>query len=282
MISEIMYHPSDENASEYIELLNISDTPVSLYDSDKGAPWWLADGVVYAFQTNVVLQPGERMLVVEDLAKLRSYSFDPSIRKYQWSSGRLNDGGEAIQLNRPGPTRADGSRSYVRVDRVNYDNDFPWPLETSGDGLALRKISEKSYGNDFINWTASEPTPGNVFGSDSYALWSADRGVLGVYGDPDDDGRSNLIEYALGSDPMVADAGPGFSYENEGHQVRLGLGVSLEAPDVDLIIERSSNLETWQGVDLTPTEIVGRVQVREISLPIGERWFFRLNATLKP
>jgi hypothetical protein len=65
-----MYHPSDENASEYIELLNISDTPVSLYDFDKAAPWWLADGVVYAFQPNVVLQPGERMLVVEDLAKL--------------------------------------------------------------------------------------------------------------------------------------------------------------------------------------------------------------------
>jgi hypothetical protein len=81
---------------------------------------------------------------------------------------------------------------------------------------------------------------------------------------------------------MVADAGLGFSHENEGHEVRLGLGVSLEAPDVDLLIERSSDLETWQGVDLTPTEIIGRVQVREISLPIGERWFFRLNATLKP
>ena len=282
LISEIMYHPSDENASEYIELLNISDTPVSLYDFEKAAPWRLADGVVYAFQPNVVLQPGERILVVEDLAKLGSYSFNPSIRKYQWSSGRLNDGGESVQLNRPGPSRGDGSRSYVRVDRVNYDDNFPWPLEAGGDGLALRKISEKSYGNDFINWTASEPTPGNVFGADSYALWSADRGVSGVYADPDEDGRSNLIEYALGSDPRVADAGPGFSYKNEGHEVRLGLGVSLEAPDVDLLIERSSDLETWQGVDLTPTEIVGRVQVREISLPIGERWFFRLNATLKP
>lgn len=282
VISEIMYHPSDENASEYIELLNISDTPVSLYDFDKAAPWWLADGVVYAFQPNVVLQPGERMLVVEDLAKLGPYNFNPSIKKFQWTSGRLNDGGEAVQLNRPGPSRGDGSRSYVRVDRVNYDDDFPWPLETGGDGLALRKISEKSYGNDFINWTASEPTPGSVFGADSYALWSADRSVISAYGDPDEDGRSNLIEYALGSDPMVADAGLGFSHENEGHEVRLGLGVSLEAPDVDLLIERSSDLETWQGVDLTPTEIIGRVQVREISLPIGERWFFRLNATLKP
>ena len=165
---------------------------------------------------------------------------------------------------------------------MNYDDDFPWPLEAGGEGLALRKISEKSYGNDFINWTASEPTPGSVFGADSYALWSADRGVTGVHGDPDEDGRSNLIEYALGSDPMVADAGPGFRYEKEGYEVRLGLGVSLEAPDVDLLIERSSNLKTWQEVDLTPTEIVGRCQMRVISLPIGERWFFRLNATLKP
>ena len=282
VISEIMYHPSDLNASEYLELLNVSDVPVRMYDSEKAAPWRLADGVVYSFQTNVILQPGERMIVVEDLARIGPYDFNPSVRKYQWSSGKLSNGGETVQLNRPGPRRDDGSQSYVRVDRVNYDDDFPWPLEAGGDGSALRKISEKSYGNDFINWTASEPTPGNVSGAGSYTLWSAAKGGLDVNGDPDGDGRSNLVEYALGSDPAVPDSGPGFSYENKRDEVRLGLGVSLDAPDVDLIIERSSNLETWRGVDLTPTEIVGRIQVRELSLPIGERWFFRLNATLKP
>ncbi|MDB4759568.1 lamin tail domain-containing protein, partial [Akkermansiaceae bacterium] len=282
VISEVMYHPSDDNASEYLELLNISQSPVRLDDVEKAAPWRITDGIEYTFQSNVVLQPGERMLLVEDLAALDAYNLDPSLKKFQWTSGRLNNGGETVQVDRPGPLKDDGSRSYVRVDRVNYDDEFPWPLDAAGGGAALRKIAEKSYGNDFINWTSSAPTPGKAPGAGSFALWAADHGNLTVAGDPDGDGRSNLIEYALGSNPIVPEAGPPFSYVNHGQNVQLGIGISLDAPDVDLVIERSNDLDSWNPVDLTPTEIVGRIQVRELSLPIGERWFFRLNACLKP
>ena len=39
VISEIMYHSADAPQAEYVELLNISDGPVTLYDADLGIPW---------------------------------------------------------------------------------------------------------------------------------------------------------------------------------------------------------------------------------------------------
>jgi len=282
VISEVMYQPAAVGASEYIELLNISKEPVALYDVEKNAAWRIGDGLEFVFPQNVMLQPGERLLLVEDLAGLDTYNLDPALRKFQWTSGRLNNGGESIQLDRPGPLEDDGDRSYVRVDRVNYDDEFPWPIEAAGGGSALRKISETSYGNDFINWVAAAPSPGGVSGSGSFAAWAAAKGDLTAAGDPDLDGISNLMEYALGTDPQIPNAGPPFYYSIDGGSASLGLGVSLDVSDVDLVIERSDDMETWSSIDLTPTEIVGRIQLRQLELPLGKRWFFRLNARLKP
>lgn len=281
VISEIMYDPP-LGASEYIELLNISDSPVRLYDSEKRAPWGLTSGIVYAFQTNVVLDPGERMFVVQDLSALSAYNFNPLVRRYQWSSGRLNNGGEAIELIRPGPLRNDGRRAYTRVDRVKYDDDEPWPLGAQGSGLALRKISEGSYGNDFMNWIEASPTPGNTPDSGRYELWAADRGGLTVGGDADGDQIPNLLEYAMGTNPMVANENSTFEFRYLQNSIQLDLGVSVAASDVDLMIERSSDLSTWTRVNLTPTETINGIQKSELALPLWERYFFRAKAELKP
>ena len=103
-----------------------------------------------------------------------------------------------------------------------------------------------------------------------------------IEGDPDLDGLTNLTEYALGSDPDVQNANPPFSYQKVGQTIELSMGVSLDAPDVELVIERSADMRSWQRINLTPVKIIGRIQLREISLPLEERWFFRLNAALKP
>ena len=55
VINEIMYHPATDADAEYIELLNISGVPVTLFDFVTMEPWRLSDdsGVDFRFPTDV-------------------------------------------------------------------------------------------------------------------------------------------------------------------------------------------------------------------------------------
>jgi hypothetical protein len=67
------------------------------------------------------------------------------------------------------------------------------------------------------------PVP-NSLDPNSYVYWKSRTGLTeglddGYDDDPDEDNMNNLVEFALGADPMAADAEsflPGFSFENEG------------------------------------------------------------------
>ena len=84
--------------------------------------------------------------------------------------GKLSDGGEKLQLARPGDVDEFGQRSYIRIDRVNYSDgsharDIPgnadlWPTEPDGEGQSLSRIAADLYGNDPNNWNATTPSPG--------------------------------------------------------------------------------------------------------------------------
>ena len=60
------------------------------------------------------------------------------------------------------PGELDGSvRMYIRVDRVAYDDEAPWPTKPdNSDDYTLHRIAPNLYGNDVINWNADAPTPG--------------------------------------------------------------------------------------------------------------------------
>jgi hypothetical protein len=51
VISEIMYNPAGpaNGDAEYFELLNVTDAPVTLYDSVKGKAWRISDGIDFEF-----------------------------------------------------------------------------------------------------------------------------------------------------------------------------------------------------------------------------------------
>ena len=70
VISEIMYHPSSHDDAEYVELTNISDQPVPLFDPIEYLPWRFQDnedgsGISLYFPMNpaLELQPGERVVI---------------------------------------------------------------------------------------------------------------------------------------------------------------------------------------------------------------------------
>jgi hypothetical protein len=161
VISEIMYHPLGAN-SEYIELYNISANSVSLEDAVTGARWKMSDGIDLIFPAESTLESGQFMLIVKD-AILFSMAY-PDVPEgtaiLEWRIGSLSNGGERIDLSMPGDVNGLGERQYIRVDRVNYDDAFPWPISPDGTGTALKRLDFYSYGNDVSNWTAAPASPG--------------------------------------------------------------------------------------------------------------------------
>jgi hypothetical protein len=176
VINEIMYHPDAPADAEYVELLNISSAPVTLYDPVEQAPWQFSDsaGIEFLFPVDppVTLGAGEYLLLVKDIDRFSSrYTPPAGVQIMAWNLGNLADGGEKLQLSKPGGTDADGTRQWIRVDRVVYSDgshpqDFagntdPWPAQADGQGQSLSRTAASAYGNDPDNWHAATPSPGS-------------------------------------------------------------------------------------------------------------------------
>jgi len=175
VISEIMYHPEifwGNWDAEYIELYNISDQTVNLYDVN-GMPWQFTSGIDFTFPPNTTLPPYTALLLVRDVNAFNSdFNAPPGIQMFQWSDSRLNNDGEKIEISMPGDYDENGTLQYIRIDRVTYSDgshpeDFdgitdPWPTQANGLGKSLARIDPNLYGNEPNNWQAADPTPGIV------------------------------------------------------------------------------------------------------------------------
>ncbi|MBP7049513.1 MAG: lamin tail domain-containing protein [Phycisphaerae bacterium] len=178
VINEIMYHPSGSEEAEYVELLNISDSAVTLYDATEQAPWRFTDDpddpaieLLFPSDSPVTLGPGEYLVLTKDLTAFKAtYAVPAGMQVLAWTFGRLTDDSEKVQLSRPGEVEDDDAREWIRVDRVAYSDgshpeDFadgvdPWPVEANGQGKSLSRIDPQTYGNDPANWQPAPPTPG--------------------------------------------------------------------------------------------------------------------------
>ena len=178
VITEIMYHPDSPADAEYVELLNISDSEVPLYNFTTEEPWRFTDdpdnpGIEFLFPSDppVSVASGEYILMVKDLATFSSkYTVPGGTQIFVWGAGRLDNGGEKVQISMPGDVDAEGIRQYIRVDRIRYSDgshqdDFaggvdPWPTGADGLGSSLSRLYSHYYGNDPNNWQAATPSPG--------------------------------------------------------------------------------------------------------------------------
>ena len=177
VINEIMYHPAADGDAEYVELLNISTGPVTLFNFASGEPWRLMDesGINLRLPTDapITIESGEHVLLVRNLAAVRKcYDVPADAKTFAWGSGKLDNQGEKLQLLKPGDVDDEGTRYWIEVDRVSYSDgshgeEFsggidPWPGEADGDGPSLNRLFPSRYGNDPNNWHATIPTPGSV------------------------------------------------------------------------------------------------------------------------
>jgi hypothetical protein len=173
----------------------------------------------------------------------------------------LNNGGEAVQL-----TGADG----LPVKSFAYDDSFPWPAAADGHGPSLILIAPSTNPDHTVatNWRSSAQSEGNPGGSDSIPF-TGDPG-----GDTDSDGYSNLIEYALGPNPIITTAaGP------EG--MTFTVPVMTGADDVLLTGEVSTALTGWAPADLIGTT-TSNLTFRVPTSASGENQvFFRAKVRLR-
>lgn len=164
VINEIMYHPeSDSENEEYIELYNITGLPVVLqkYDAGKGEiAWRFTDGIEYAFPLGTTIPAYGYLLVVKDRTSFKATYTVDGVAVLGPYDKQLRNGGEKVEISMPGGVDELGERQYIRVDRVNYDNEDPWPTGPDGAGSSLTRKQADEYGNDVINWDANSPTPG--------------------------------------------------------------------------------------------------------------------------
>ncbi|MEM7393439.1 MAG: hypothetical protein AAF492_13930, partial [Verrucomicrobiota bacterium] len=164
---------------EYIELQNILDLPVPLFDPAYPTnTWTLSAAVDYVFPTGVVMDACGTLLVVPtNPAAFRSmYSIDVSIPIYGPWTGALNNAGESVKLRRPGAPELLGFVPRILTDKVNYQPHAPWPVQPDGGGPALERIALYAYGNDPVNWRASVPggTPGGAGGARQHMTVAVD------------------------------------------------------------------------------------------------------------
>jgi hypothetical protein len=209
VFSQIYYDalPGDD---EYLELLNITDQAVTLYDVEHSTNTWrLAGGVDFTFPEAVSLAPGGRLLVVATPVDdyLATHVVPPGVQVLGPFIGALDNGGEALELHRPDPPQTTdpdvGYVPQVLVERVRYDNRSPWPPLAAGYGAALLRKDPNSFGNDPANWTTD--LDGDAMGDD----WEAGHLLSPFYAgdammDSDADGWSNALEYLYSTDPWDA------------------------------------------------------------------------------
>jgi hypothetical protein len=148
IVSEIMYHPSDEGGGKkFIEVMNTSDS-VTL---DLGGVRFTS-GIEFSFAPGARLVPGARVVVTQS----------------QFENGTsLGNGGETIKIE-------DANNSTVT--EFTYDDSAPWPTAPDGGGPSLVLIQPGTRPNPNIatNWRSSAFHDGNPGTSDAILFGDED------------------------------------------------------------------------------------------------------------
>ncbi|NLH17644.1 MAG: lamin tail domain-containing protein, partial [Phycisphaerae bacterium] len=174
VISEIMYNPaSTDTGGEYIEIRNTGTTAVELMSwvtiqqSDDPVdlvteyqPWRITGEVEFTFPANRTIPAGGFLIVAQNPTAFKAkYPAVPAARVLGPYEGKLNNGGGNILLTQPGDHEWGKDQYLIPRDKVEYDDETPWPVAPDGGGPSLNRIVPSLYGNDPANWQAAAANP---------------------------------------------------------------------------------------------------------------------------
>jgi hypothetical protein len=153
VINEIHHSPDPKQERvEFVELYNRGTNAVDLGN------WKLSGGVKFTIPTNTVMAVGGYLVLAEDPAALKAkYGTAGALGPWE---GSLNGDGEKLTLRDAGGNR---------VNEVDYQLGFPWPIVGSAPGPSIELINPDLDNSLGGNWRASAsgsapsqvgPTPG--------------------------------------------------------------------------------------------------------------------------
>ncbi len=304
-VSEIQYHPAGPSAAEaaarvgvtaddfeYLELMNIGTNTLTL----TGA--YFSQGLGFTFPA-ATLGAGRRLVLAKTPAAfaLRYPSCGAAV--FGPYDGQLDNAGERLELT-----------DVCGENILDFEYKDGWYPATEGTGRSLVLRDPSTPYDDFgkaVTWGVSGAAQGSPGAADAqlaqfYYGWDnfhftelerADPLVSGPYADPDGDGRQNWVEYALGSDPWVADAEPaepvGIEWVEIGQARYAALRFSrpVNAPEIsyDFLATDDLVLSPWGVVGSSvhsATPLAGereRVLLREQKEATAPKRFFRLRLT---
>ena len=235
VVSELHYHPADDEAEEeFVELMNVGSLPVDL----RGVAF--RDGIDFQFaegpQTKLwVIEPGERILLVENEADFQAKYPDEMDKVVGTFSGSLNNDGEWLALK-----AADGSA----IQEFQFNDAAPWPKGADGAGHSLVLIGPEGNpdSREATNWRVSMAAGGTPGDGKTLEF----EGVAGV--DSDGDELDDFLEYAIGTGPDDRSEGASaIVFAEVDGELRFQFPVRVGADDARLIVESSFDLENWQN-----------------------------------
>ena len=232
-ISEIMYHPKDGAATEFVELFNRSGGAVDL----SGAMF--VRGISFTFPAGTLFGSGERILVVENRAVFESvYGTGLAIAGEFENGSRLANGGERLTL-----VNAAGAL----ITDLSYNDKAPWPVAADGEGFSLVAVNPGIAPGEAASWQASGQAGGTP-GSDE----QVGEGFVGnPDADTDGDGLTAFAEYGLGTSDETRNTESVLRIDRspDSGAVIVSFARSRTASDAEISLEESGNLEQWSAAD---------------------------------
>jgi len=161
VISEIYYNaPGADEGAEFVEILNVAADAVDL------GSYTISGGIDYTFAESTMLAAGSAVVlaaVAEDFEA--AFGFAPD---GEYSRGLSNSTDLILLSNAAGITQ----------DRVQYQDQAPWPLSADGDGDSLQLVDvavDNALGG---SWLAGPPTPNAPNQPNSAVLFTPQRGFF--------------------------------------------------------------------------------------------------------
>ena len=167
VITEIHYNPVEGIDYEFVELYNRTGSAVTLETEvtteispgtfvTEDIPWRL-EGTGFEFPANTTI-PAHSYIIV---AKVPTNYSPAPCDVYGPYDGKLDNGGEEVEIQIPGDQEYGKDRYWIPIEKVDYDDEAPWPTTPDGRGDSLHRCDINAYGRDYSNWHAVPPTPGS-------------------------------------------------------------------------------------------------------------------------
>ena len=271
-VSELHYNSIDGSEHEFVELTNTGEAPLDL----TGVRF--TRGIRFTFP-ELTLDPGGLVLIVRNEAVFVQRYPEATLPIAGEYNGKLDNSGETLTLTLPRPFGA-------AILDFRYE-----PTARTGHSLELADLEGSHWQSSQFPHGSPAGEAGVDLASRDYAAWAASKDIHDPDADPDQDGWTSFLEYALGSDPRKKDASHALSASPNGKTMKLFLG--NERSDVTYVIEASSNLRHWRAVVERPagggwpewvalSDLPGGARQITVSLDEAHPHYLRLAVQLRP